>query len=71
MLIRVFQILAVVLIGAAAYFFSRDDKDLAFVAAVLAACAFLLSIRFQIKQRVDARRAAEREAALLEDDASG
>ena len=57
MLIRAFQIVAVVLLGLAAYFFSRDDKDAAFIAAVLAVCAFFLNIRFQIKQRVDARRA--------------
>ncbi len=71
MMVRVFQILAVVLIGAAAYFFSRDDKDLAFVSAVLAACAFFLNVRFQMKQRVDARRAAEEEPALPDDEASG
>ena len=71
MLIRAFQIPAVVLLGAAAYFYSRDYKDAAFAAAVLAVCSFFLNIRFQIKQRVDARRAAEREAALPDDDASG
>jgi len=70
-MVRTFQILAVVFIGVAAYYFSRDDKDLAFVAGVLAACAFLLSIRFQIKRRVDVRRAAEENAALPDDDASG
>jgi len=71
LLIRAFQISAVALIGAAAYFFSRGDTDAAFAAAVLAICAFFLNIRFQIKQRVDARRAAEENAALPDDEANG
>ena len=72
MLIRGFQILAVGLIGVAAYFFSRGDMDAAFVSAVLAICAFFLNLRFQIKRRIDARRQAEQEAedALPDDDAS-
>jgi hypothetical protein len=71
MWIRAFQILAVVLIGVAAYFFSRDNLDAAFIAAVLAACAFFMNVRFQIKRRIDVRRQAEEEAALLADDESG
>jgi hypothetical protein len=71
MLIRAFQMVAVVLLGAAAYFYSRDDKDAAIAAAVLAVCSFFLNIRFQIKQRVDARRMAEQNAALPDDEASG
>ena len=72
MLIRAFQVLAVVLIGLAAYFFSRGDMDAAFVAGVLAICAFFLNLRFQIKQRIDARYQAEQEEddALPDDDAS-
>ena len=70
-LIRIFQVLAVVLIGVAAYFFSRDDKDAAFIAAVLAICAFFLNIRSQIKGRVNARKEEERNAALPDDDSSG
>ena len=72
MLIRVFQILAVVLIGLAAYFFSRGDMDAAFVSGVLAICAFFLNMRFQIKQRIDARHPAEQEEqdALPDEDAS-
>ena len=61
MLIRAFQILAVVLIGVAAYFFSRDDKDAAFVSAVLAVCSFFMSYRFQLKRRIDERYEAEQE----------
>ena len=48
---RSFQIVAVVLAGVAAFFYWRDDGDWAFAAAVLALCAFFLSIRFQIKKR--------------------
>jgi len=71
MLIRTFQILAVVLLGVAAYFYSTDNKDAAFAAGVLAVCSFFLNLRFQMKDRIDARRAAEQEAALPDDDASG
>ena len=72
MLIRTFQILAVVLIALAAYFFSRDQTDAAFVAGVVAICAFFLSYRFQIKARIDARRpVSQDEAALPDDEASG
>lgn len=71
MLIRAFQIAAVVLLATAAYFYLRDDIDLAFAAGVLSVCSFFLNIRFQIKQRIDARQLAERDAALPDDDASG
>ena len=57
----VFQILAVVLGGAAAYFLWTGNKDAAFVAAVLGCVAFFLSVRFQVKAR-NAVREAEREA---------
>ena len=56
----VFQISAVVLAGAAAYFLYAGNRDGAFVAAVLGSVAFLLSIRFQVKAR-NATRDAERE----------
>jgi len=55
----VFQILAVVLAGAAAYFLYTGNRDGAFVAAVLGCVSFLLSIRFQVKAR-NAIREAER-----------
>ena len=55
----VFQILAVVLAGSAAYFLYTGNRDGAFVAAVLGCVAFLLSIRFQVKAR-NAIREAER-----------
>lgn len=58
----VFQILAVVLAGTAAYFLYKGSSDGAFVSAVLGCVAFLLSIRFQVKKR-NAIRETERKAA--------
>jgi hypothetical protein len=57
----VFQVIAVVLAGAAAYFLYTDHRDGAFVAAVVGCCAFLLSLRFQAKAR-NKIRDAERQA---------
>ena len=56
----VFQILAVVLAGAAAYFLYTGNRDGAFVAAVIGCVAFFLNVRFQVKAR-NAAREAERE----------
>ena len=61
----VFQIFAVVLAGAAAYFLYSGHRDGAFVAAVVGCCAFLLSLRFQVKAR-NAIRDAERECDASE-----
>jgi uncharacterized membrane protein len=52
---RLFQILAVILIGVAAYFLWTGNKDGTFIAAVLGAVAFFLSIRFQVKERLKQR----------------
>ena len=52
---RFFQITAVILIGIAAYFLWNGNKDGMFVAAVLGAAAFFLSIRFQVKERLKQR----------------
>ena len=56
----VFQILAVVLAGAAAYFLLTGNRDGAFVGAVLGCVAFFLSVRSQVKAR-NKDREAERE----------
>ena len=48
---RIFQILAVILAGVAAYFLWRGNGDGAFVSAVLGAVSFFLSVRFQVKER--------------------
>lgn len=52
---KFFQIAAVILGGIAAFFLWRDNGDGAFVAAVLGAVAFFLSIRFQVKGRLNQR----------------
>lgn len=59
---RVFQIAAVVLAGAAAYFLWTGNKDGAFVSAVLGCVAFFLSIRAQVKERNRIREAEAAEA---------
>lgn len=52
---RFFQITAVILCGVAAYFLWHKNTDGVFIAAVLGAVAFLLSIRFQVKGRLKQR----------------
>jgi hypothetical protein len=73
---RLFQILAAVLAGIAAFFLIwRNDAETAFIAAVAGAVSFFLSIRFQVKgrlqQREEERRRKEEEnseAEVLSDD---
>jgi F0F1-type ATP synthase assembly protein I len=48
---RIFQILAVILAGVAAYFLWAGNNDRAFVSAVLGSVSFFLSVRFQVKER--------------------
>ncbi|MGB7207604.1 MAG: hypothetical protein WBD27_02985 [Pyrinomonadaceae bacterium] len=48
---RIFQIVAVILAGVAAYFLWAGNNDRAFVSAVLGCVAFFLSVRFQVKER--------------------
>lgn len=48
---RIFQIVAVIFAGIAAYFLWSGNNDGAFVSAVLGCVAFFLSIRFQVKER--------------------
>ena len=64
---RLFQILAVILAGVAAYFLWSKNGDGAFISAVFGAVAFFLSIRFQVKERLK-QRAIENEQAALETD---
>ena len=54
---RIFQILAVLLAGIAAYFFWQGNTDAMFASAVVGACFFFISIRFQIKERIKRRDA--------------
>ncbi len=56
---RFFQITAVILIGVAAYFLWNGNTDGAFIAAVLGAVAFFLSVRFQVKERLKRKEVEE------------
>ena len=47
----IFQILAVILLGVAAFFLWQNNMDAVFVSAVLGAVCFFLSVRFQITER--------------------
>lgn len=47
----IFKILAVILIGVAAFFLWQGNQDGTFVSAVLGCVSFFLSIRFQIVER--------------------
>jgi hypothetical protein len=48
---RIFQIIAAILAGIAAYFLWRGNGDGAFISAVAGAVCFFLSVRFQVKER--------------------
>lgn len=63
---RFLQILAVVLLGFAAFFFLRGDSDWTFACVVLGVCAFFLSMRFKIKGRMRQREAENIPAQLVE-----
>ncbi len=61
---RLFQITAVILIGVAAYFLWTGNTDGVFIAAVLGAVAFFLSVRFQVKERLKQRENETAESDL-------
>lgn len=63
---RIFQITAVILIGVAAYFLWQGNTDGTFIAAVLGAAAFFLSVRFQVKERLKSRNDSEAEENSLQ-----
>ena len=50
---RIFQTAAVILIGVAAFFLWKGNNDGLFIAAVIGAVSFFLSIRFQVKGRLE------------------
>lgn len=54
---RLFQILAVILIGIAAFFLWQGKSDAGFVLAVLACVSFFIGTRFPVKARVEKRNA--------------
>ena len=54
---RLFQILAVIPAGLAAYFLWQKNGDGAFISAVVGAVCFFISVRFQVKGRLKERDA--------------
>lgn len=58
-----FQIAAVILIGIAAFFLWQGNTDALFISAVLGSVSFFLSVRFQVKERMEQR---EKEKATEE-----
>ena len=63
---RIFQILAAILAGVAAFFLWTGNNDGAFVSAALGCVSFFLSIRTQVKER---NRKREAEQPAKEEDA--
>jgi len=55
-----FKILAVIFVGVTAFFLWQGNKDGTFASLVLGAACFLLSIRFQIKERTRQREENEK-----------
>ena len=55
------KILAAVLIGTAVYFYNIGQADYTFAAAAVGICAFFLSMRFAIKERLNAAAETEKE----------
>ena len=58
-MIRAFQIASLIFAGISAYFIWMENKDGVFVALVLAASSFFLSMRFQAKARLAASEIRE------------
>jgi len=60
---RLFQCLAIVLLLSAGFFYWQGQTDAAFVAAVLGAVSFFISIRIQIKDRLAERSRLQEEVS--------
>lgn len=65
---RIFQTIAVILIGVAAFFLWRGNWDGVFVSAVLGAVSFFLSVRFQIKETIVQKEGEEAENTDADED---
>jgi hypothetical protein len=59
---RALKILAFVFVAIAFFFVWRQDLDAVFVAGVIGACCFFLSMRYEIERRRDSRDAERRQA---------
>ena len=67
---RLFQILAVILAGIAAYFLWRGNIENAFLTAIFGAVAFFLSVRFQVHERMKQRQEEREKRREGEDEIS-
>ncbi|HKP70517.1 MAG TPA: hypothetical protein VJV05_14615 [Pyrinomonadaceae bacterium] len=67
---RIFQIVAVILAGVAAYFSWTGNKDAAFVSLVFGCVSFFLSIRWQVKDRRAQREMEESETRVRDTEKS-
>ena len=56
----IFKILAVILLGGAAIFLWQQNWDGVFATVVLGICAYFISMRFQLKARVDLIKSQEK-----------
>lgn len=59
---RFFQIMAAILAGVAVFFWWKGSNDAMFISTVVGSVCFFLSIRFQVKERMEQR--AKEKAAL-------
>lgn len=68
MMERLFQILAVILAGLAAFLYWKGSTDGLYLATVAACVSFFLSIRFQVKERNKMREAELAAAEMFEEE---
>ncbi len=68
---KIFQIVAAVLLGVAAFYLWQENFDGVFVAVVIGAVSFLLSYRFQLKDRLDEREVERLEREFAEENYRG
>lgn len=64
---HIFQILAVILAGVAAFFYWKGNNDGLYLSAVAAAVSFFLSVRFQVKGRNEIRESQRLAAEAMEE----
>ena len=62
---RFFQIMAVILIGVAAFFLWKGNNDAMFISTVGGAVCFFLSIRFQVKERLEQREREKQKTEMM------
>jgi hypothetical protein len=68
---KIFQIVAAVLLGVAAFYLWQENFDGVFVSAVLGAVSFLFSYRFKIKEHLDERESERLEREFAEENYKG